>query len=389
MSELTYIASKPSLRHSLLLTVSAATLLSLVYTQTAIAEEDADRPTVWIELGGQLDRVGGQVQPYVPHFIALGEQHGLLPIADLQKSPHYGVGEHGSVSFQPEGSSWSFKASIQYGRSSSSKYRHKETPVSMYINPDLTVHLNGPNAFSYLNQTADYNVRSSESHTVLDFSVGKDVGLGLWKDKLESQIAFGVRFAQFSQRTTMDLRGDPDPHFGGTKYFPPIQTSIPATQFYQFYKAKPELSRSFRGWGPSLSWNGSVPMIESTGEDAEVLFDFGANFGILFGRQNAAVHHHTSGELHSKHPLGPLTGRPKYTVTHYYNTANPVRSRTVIVPNVGGLAGISLKLPNAKMSIGYKVDFFFGAMDGGIDARKTSDRGFYGPFATISVGLGG
>ncbi len=65
------------------------------------------------------------------------------------------------------------------------------------------------------------------------------------------------------------------------------------------------------------------------------------------------------------------------------------RSRTVIVPNVGGFLGVSFRYPNAKVSLGYRADFFFGAMDTGIDARHTVDRNFYGPFATISIGLGG
>jgi hypothetical protein len=63
------------------------------------------------------------------------------------------------------------------------------------------------------------------------------------------------------------------------------------------------------------------------------------------------------------------------------------RSHAVAIPNVGGFAGISLKFPNAKVSLGYRGDFFFGAMDGGIDVRKTYDRNFYGPYATISIGL--
>ena len=59
------------------------------------------------------------------------------------------------------------------------------------------------------------------------------------------------------------------------------------------------------------------------------------------------------------------------------------------MPNLGGFAGISVKYPNAKISLGYRADFFFGAVDAGIDARRTKDLGFNGPFATISIGLGG
>jgi hypothetical protein len=51
------------------------------------------------------------------------------------------------------------------------------------------------------------------------------------------------------------------------------------------------------------------------------------------------------------------------------------------------MAGISFRYPNAKVSFGYRADLFLGAMDVGIDARHTKDRNFYGPFATISLGL--
>jgi hypothetical protein len=56
---------------------------------------------------------------------------------------------------------------------------------------------------------------------------------------------------------------------------------------------------------------------------------------------------------------------------------------------LGGFAGISYIFPNARLNLGYRADFFFGAMDGGIDTRITETRGFFGPYAAISIGLGG
>ena len=58
------------------------------------------------------------------------------------------------------------------------------------------------------------------------------------------------------------------------------------------------------------------------------------------------------------------------------------------MPNVGGFAGLSFRYADAKFSLGYRADFFFGAIDGGIDTRKSENRGFNGPFASISVGVG-
>ncbi|HTO39482.1 MAG TPA: hypothetical protein VL026_00790, partial [Rhizomicrobium sp.] len=74
----------------------------------------------------------------------------------------------------------------------------------------------------------------------------------------------------------------------------------------------------------------------------------------------------------------------------YDNSPAPsVRRRSVVVPNLGGFAGLSMRYTNAKVSLGYRGDFFFGAMDTGIDHRKTETASFHGPFATISIGLGG
>ena len=57
------------------------------------------------------------------------------------------------------------------------------------------------------------------------------------------------------------------------------------------------------------------------------------------------------------------------------------------VPNLGGYAGLSANYSNAKISFGYRVDEFFGAMDGGQDTAKSYNRGFYGPYANVSLGL--
>ena len=68
---------------------------------------------------------------------------------------------------------------------------------------------------------------------------------------------------------------------------------------------------------------------------------------------------------------------------------NLQRARTVAVPNVGGFAGVTYSFPNVKVSAGYRGDFFFGAMDTGFDTAKKSTIGFYGPFASIGIGIGG
>ena len=75
-----------------------------------------------------------------------------------------------------------------------------------------------------------------------------------------------------------------------------------------------------------------------------------------------------------------------YDVT---NVTNLTRGKKVVIPNVGGSLGISYRLPAVKLSLGYRADVFFNAVDGGVETRKSYSRGFYGPFASVSIGIGG
>jgi hypothetical protein len=65
------------------------------------------------------------------------------------------------------------------------------------------------------------------------------------------------------------------------------------------------------------------------------------------------------------------------------------RSRRKVVPNLGGYIGASARYNNAKVSFGYRADTFFGAIDGGQETAKDYNRGFYGPYMNVSIGLGG
>jgi hypothetical protein len=98
------------------------------------------------------------------------------------------------------------------------------------------------------------------------------------------------------------------------------------------------------------------------------------------------VQHQTTGRFHHGSFSTHTLTRP---VTFHPTPIDKTRSRNVTAPNIGGSVGVSWKLQNFKMSFGYRADFFFNAIDGGIDSYKSENRIFYGPFASFSVGLGG
>jgi hypothetical protein len=208
------------------------------------------------------------------------------------------------------------------------------------------------------------------------------VGLGLFGRNGSSVVNVGVRFAAFTSQASAYMTGRPNVGIATRFYhLPSLGISVPVyyATFHQ-HLMKGEARRSFHGVGPTLSWEASAALVGNQ-EDGELTFDWGLNGAVLFGKQRAKTSHSTTATR--------FRGQ-QYAGTLYPPRANhSTRSRSVTVPNLGGFAGLSVKYPNLKVSLGYRADFFFGAMDGGIDSRSTKDVGFRGPFATVSIGLGG
>jgi iron complex outermembrane recepter protein len=371
--------TSPTIRRQLLSTVSALALLGLAYSAHA-AGSDTDRPLLWIELGGQMENVSGQGQVFAPAFLAKNSTSSVLgPVTPLQaqRLPKFSFGEDGKISFQPEDSDWVFSASVRIGRSGNSRHVDHQTTGTYH-----KYYRSGVASSAPPHTKADYadtHVRHRESHAILDFSAGKDIGLGVLGKDSSSTFNFGVRFAQFTSKADFNIRARPDLGFKYTTIpFNGHQFTFHLVHSHDYY-ATGRASRSFRGVGPSLSWTGSAPFIGDR-EGGEVTFDWGVNASLLFGKQKAHAQHQETGQYQ---PPG------KYLAPVYQNHPPAHDSnRSVTVPNVGGFAGASWRVQDFKVSLGYRADFFFGAIDGGIDARKSEALAFKGPFASINVGVG-
>lgn len=386
MSELTNISSRSKkFLWQLLSTASAVTLIGAIGAgSTAKAADDEDRPTVWVELGGSLQRVDTSEEKYAPPFL-FGpkrpdpETVDPLSVGHLPRSAFEGEGK---IAFTPRGSSWNFSVAAEFGRSEAHQHLHQQSSVTGPVAPsDAPFSLP---IYQHVFQFIDAKKDSSESHAVLDFQVGKDVGFGILGSGSSSIFNAGVRFAQFDARSSTSFASDPDAYLG-IKYFtgiPPYHIPFISNAYYHIHQGAASASRSFHGVGPSLSWNGSAPILGNS-RDGEVVLDWGANAALLFGRQKAKTHHQSTARYHH----GAYYGNVIVVPTHPDPGHDSTRSRMVTVPNVGAFAGLTYQIQNFKISAGYRANFFFGAMDGGIDTRKTEDEKFYGPFATISFGL--
>jgi iron complex outermembrane recepter protein len=365
-----------------LLTSASALALTVSAMNVAKAEE-ADRSSIWIEVGGQFDQFNGQGSPFTPSFVNTFDwsAYNLTSPATIQNMHVFSLGGDASITFQPTDSDWIFSASVRYGRSHGHKFKHQQKTQHTRFQFIGTGPLDG----KYVTKTlpasyAQTGANKSEHHLVADFQAGKDVGLGMFGRDSTSVFGVGVRFARMSEKAQAAIYARPGIYIvPGTllgKY-----PSFPFRNNYDRYYAAAHRAASFSGVGPSISWNSSVPVAGNV-PDGEITVDWGANAALLFGRQRAKTQHHTTGDYHYR------SGKYYKTAALQPHTGHRTQSRSVIVPNLGGFAGISFRYANAKMSIGYRGDFFFGAMDNGFDTRKSDTRGYYGPFASISFGLG-
>jgi iron complex outermembrane receptor protein len=340
------------------------------------SDADNGKPPLWIELGGNFSLLDDGQQAFAPPFVRSIPSDLPSPVA-AQKPPSTGLDWEGKVSFEPDDTDWIFTAAVRYGRSAIDRHAHKSTspaPIPLAVNG---FHLTITPTAHYI----DTKTSGSESHAIFDFMAGKDVGLGMLGGTGSSVLSGGVRAVAFASRSASSIFTDPD--------FKDQVTAVPKyVGRHHNYSGSSTAKRSFHGIGPALSWNGSTP-VSGDEQNGEIAIDWGANAAVLFGRQKAGGQHRT-GAFYScfNDPFETQHGC-HVTSSHYQRSAAFNRSRMVAVPNLGGFVGLSMKYDNAKVSFGYRADEFFDAMDGGIDTRRSDNVGFFGPFASISIGLGG
>jgi iron complex outermembrane recepter protein len=358
-----------NIRRKLMTTASALALGASVYGIGQAQAADAENPLIWIELGGQAEQVRGFGDPVDPLFTPEIISDGFMSPLKAQRALGESFGEEGAISFQPEDSSWIFSASIRYGRAAGGTSKHQQTPGGPRKACIVSCGYLTPRTVEY----SETRVGNSETHAVLDFQAGQDVGLGLFGGQGQSTLSVGVRIAQFHSKQTLGMNADPD------FYFPIAKYAI----HHQTYSVTSHIERSFHGVGPSIAWNASAPFAGNQ-QDGELTIDWGVNAALLFGRQKVHGHHQTSG-VYYKTRFFKYTRLP---VSNIHRSGNPDRARAVTVPDLGGVIGLSLRYSDAKISLGYRYDVLLKAMDTGVDTRKTSNLTFNGPYASISVGLG-
>lgn len=341
--------------YKLLATVSSMALM--VSAEAALARDAGDsHPTFWIEAGGAFDELSSDSDLWLAPNTPAEQSNPTPPFGTLPKA---GYDLDLKFTVAPHNSDWRFSVGLIYGRAlRGPKTTHDQTYKSTaltFIRPPKYV----PTNYDFANTS----YRSTTSHLILDFQVGKDVGLGVFGGK--SNLNFGIRWAKLNESSSGHMSGATN-----------ATNQAGGTHVTADFAAK----HGFDGIGPSISWDADLPVVGSQADGFSL--DWGVNAAVLIGKQKTRTDLHTSSYSYRYYSQN---NQGRHQLTH--STPSFPRSKTVLVPNLGGFAGISWRMPNAKVSVGYKADFFFNAIDVGIATRETATRGFYGPFASLSIGF--
>ena len=281
--------------------------------------------TWWIE-GGLEWTGGGEIGAFDP-----GLGIGSGPFVGGIK-PRSGFSIAGGFDYRFAGTPWHVSADVRYGKSRS---RSQSFSASYYSGP----------FFASTTGSATHK----EDHWVADFMVGRDIGLGT-----QSQIKLGVRVADLSATTDATVNGY------ATGIFVPFFASFAGT-FRQ--------SSRFLGVGPRAAIGGTAQI------QGPWSIDYDVGVAALYGNRKLNL----SGTI-----FGSILGGPPFTTV-----VDVSNDSTGWVPNANGSLALGYTFaPNFKVSAGYQIDYYWGALrtgDGtGTGNVKNIDRSYSGPFARLS-----
>ena len=218
-----------------------------------------------------------------------------------------------------------------------------------------------------------------EEHEIVDFMVGKDIGVGAFAKDGRSTLSAGLRYANFKSTSRVSMVG-----LTGS-YISPIVEKYTGAQRYDFFNNTLESTREFEGSGPAVTWESSIRL--AGGDAGHADLDWKVGGGVLFGRQTVDSYEDRLGANYDFEG-GTLFGTLVETL-HYDDLVPRTRTNDVTVPNLSLGLGLSYTIDRVKVSTGYAYDRFFDVIDGGYKAAKDYDRTIHGPYLKLSLGFGG
>jgi hypothetical protein len=323
---------EPSRRGALLTGVSALALMGSM--QQAYAVDPVQTWQVWIE-GASFQTTGGSLfgPPAWPGFMGAVFNPAMLPNAGGEIAAGFDY----NLAYSP----YHFVFDIRGGWSRAATQNSSSNSQQRFFSSF--------GFFSTLVQTNNSGIiKEHESHTVADFMVGRDLGLG----KGLAQFQFGVRVAELNAVTQAQL------NFAQT-----IQNFYFGSLFGTTHSSQTAVGtfRSrFFGAGPRAAFTDSVPL------GGKWSAEFAGGIAGLIGNRTLDVAIVTSNGTAYSASYGGAT----------------------VIFNADAWAGLSYRFtPTFKLTAGLRTDYFnnalltFSPVTGG---TRTVDRNFWGPFVRLT-----
>ncbi len=328
-----------------------------------------------IEFGGGVTRFESGHRIFAPAFVDEYKPSMPFPLGVQSDDMQWADQREVKLTYAPA-SDWKISLARRWGQAANSwrEAAYEKFPDGVRTTGFIPLVRPGPS------NSAISSAQGREEYDVIDFTVGKEAGLGLIGEGGESLVSLGLRFAKFDSIARTRLSGTPDWHFPESEPF-----KYP-TEHHSEYSAWLDRERSFEGAGPVLSWEATKPLL---GDEriGRLGLDWSLSGGVLFGKQEMQAEGHRFGEyIHwKKNVMNP----PQIIDTLYDTPIDIQRSREVTVPTWSASLGLSYGVDRIKISAGYRWDRYLDAIDGGAEEAAGYDRGTDGPYLKIRFGFGG
>jgi iron complex outermembrane receptor protein len=339
-------------------------------------DRDPGQPYRWqVEIGASTNRFLADDQAFKPGFVNAYQAPLKFPLSLQDQDLDWGDQRDIKISFAPT-PGWRVAAAYRYGRTDGSgrAASYQQLPGGVRTGGIL-----GPRYYDGPINYGISTVSNSEEHSIIDFMVGKDVGIGAWGEGGQSQLGFGLRYAQFKSSSSAGLQGTPD------WFFPAVDETKYPSDHHSEFAADLTSEREFKGVGPVLSWEASRQLFAADNL-GRVGLDWSVSGGVLFGKQTTRVEGNKQGEYHHW-PQGAGQFPPETVDTLYNDPIDLSRSDKVTVPTYSLSLGLSYEIDRVKVSAGYRWERYLDAIDGGVDKAQSFDRGVDGPYVKFRLGF--
>ena len=344
-----------------------------------------------LELGGQIQRHEAPAEAVRPTFA--GEFAPEIDIfGDEQRGDlDWGDGREVKLTWRPDGGPWMASAGVRFGRTNGTDKARATMELDEVCGFGGYFAVYCPYAagddIKYISKTnwAEARTAIKEDHQIVDFAVGRDLGVG---GLGQSSLAVGLRYAKLASTAHVRADGVPDWYIAQGfsipgYYYPDLYVS---TQTVRESRLTGE--REFKGAGPVLSWELSTKLFGND-DTGHVSVDLSATGGVLFGKQQSST---TGTETATYYEFGGPTVHLQGTgILPAEIIITPVdfsRSSDATVPVLDLSLGLSYTVGGVKAGLGYRWERYFDAI-GATSSDASYDRTIDGPYFKLAIGFGG